>query len=259
MDLIDVTRWRTAADRSDLTLTPGERVVAGGTWLFSEPQPEVTGLVDLTTLKWQPWEALPDGGLRIGATCTVAEIQAAPLGAATVLATQCADSFLMSFKVQQAATVGGNLCLALPAGAMISLTAALGADAVVWTPDGGQRREPVTQFVRDVLTTSLAPGEILRAVDVPASALAARYVLRRIALTELGRASAVVIGRRDQDGSIQVTVSAATVRPYTLTVQADGTVDAGGLQWYSDAHGSRQWRAAMAQRFAAEVVEELTR
>ena len=32
----------------------------------------------------------------------------------------------MSLKVQHVATVGGNLCLALPAGAMISLTAALG-------------------------------------------------------------------------------------------------------------------------------------
>ena len=28
----------------------------------------------------------------------------------------------MSWKVQHVATVGGNLCLALPAGAMISLT-----------------------------------------------------------------------------------------------------------------------------------------
>lgn len=257
MDLIDVTRWRAATDRSDLILAPGERVVAGGTWLFSEPQPAVAGLVDLTTMGWQPWESLPDG-LRIGATCTVAEIQSAPLGAAAELATQCADSLLMSFKVQQAATVGGNVCMALPAGAMISLTAALGAQVLIWTSDGGQRHEPVTRFVRDALTTTLAPGEIVRAVDIPASALGATYAFRRIALTELGRSSALVIGRRDPDGSIRVTVSAATTRPYALPVAADGTVDTSGLRWYADAHGSRQWRAAMARRFAAEVVEELT-
>ena len=41
------------------------------------------------------------------------------LGTAADLARRCAEALLMSFKVQHVATVGGNLCLALPAGAMI--------------------------------------------------------------------------------------------------------------------------------------------
>ena len=37
------------------------------------------------------------------------------------------DSFLASLKIWNAATVGGNICMSLPAGPMISLTAALEA------------------------------------------------------------------------------------------------------------------------------------
>ena len=170
MDLVTVTSHRAARGREDLALAPGETLLAGGTWLFSEPQPEVSGLVDLTTLGWPDWESLP-GVLRIGATCTVSRVLDAPWGPAAGLVRPCADSFLMSWKVQHVATVGGNLCLALPAGAMISLTAALDATVVIWTPDGGERREPVVDFVTGAGTTTLAPGEVLRAIDVPTAAL----------------------------------------------------------------------------------------
>ena len=47
VDLNTVTSYRFATSRADLALAPGEKVLGGGTWLFSEPQPDVTGLVDL--------------------------------------------------------------------------------------------------------------------------------------------------------------------------------------------------------------------
>ena len=50
MDLTRVESHRFAVDRGGLTLRPGEHLLAGGTWLFSAPQPEITGLVDLTAL-----------------------------------------------------------------------------------------------------------------------------------------------------------------------------------------------------------------
>jgi CO/xanthine dehydrogenase FAD-binding subunit len=252
MDLSSVTGLRVARSRDDLVLAPGERLLAGGTWLFSEPQPDVTGLVDLTSMGWPAWEVLDHGDLRIGATCTVEQVLDAPWGDTAELVRRCADSFLMSFKVQHVATVGGNLCLALPAGAMISLTAALGASVVIWTPDGGERRQPVTDFVRDAGVTTLAAGEIVRAVDVPAAALAAPTAFRRMSLTSLGRASAVVIGC-----GTTLTVTAATSRPVLLDV-ADlaaglATVDC----WYDDPHGPADWRAHVTRVLAAEVAEEL--
>lgn len=252
MDLHTVTGLRTARRREDLALGPGEALLAGGTWLFSEPQPATTGLVDLTGLGWPAWEELPDG-LRIGATCTIAEVTDAPWGDAADLVRRCADSFLMSFKVQHVATVGGNLCLALPAAAMVSLAAGLGATVVVWTPGGGERREPAAAFVRGPGRTSLQPGEVVRAIDVPAAALQARTAFRRIGLTAMGRASAVVVGC-----DRTVTVTAATERPVVLGVDdlEDGlaAIDC----WYDDPHGAPDWRRAVASRLAREVARELT-
>lgn len=261
MDLHTVISYRLAGQRSDLALAAGEAVVSGGTWLFSEPQPGTTGLVDLTTLGWTPWERTGDG-LRLAATCTVAELLAIPdaeLGTAADLVRECADAFLMSFKIQHLATVGGNLCLALPAGAMISLLVALEATAVVWTVDGGERREPVRDFVTGVRTTTLATGEVLRAVEVPASSLGDRYAFRRCSLAPLGRSSAVVVGRGAPSGAV-VSITAATSRPVVLEAGAGWLAE--GLDavdcWYADAHGSADWREAMARRFAEECLAEVT-
>lgn len=265
MDLTTVTGYRRATHRDDLRLTGGETLLGGGSWLFSEPQPATTGLVDLTTLGWPDWELRPDA-LRLAATCTVAALATAPpnvLGPAAGLVRSCAEAFLMSFKIQSVATVGGNLCLALPAGAMISLTSALDAEAVVWTPDGGERSEAVSAFVRDAGTTSLRPGEVLRAIDVPLSTLHSRTAFRRIGLAPLGRSSALVIGRTDPDSATTLTVTAATRRPVQLRFtgvptpaelqDALATVDC----WYADAHGAADWRRAVTTTLAVEVCEEL--
>ena len=55
----------------------GDAWLAGGTWLFSEPQPGVRRLHDLTAMDWPPLTA-GDGGLEIAATCTLAELAAWP-------------------------------------------------------------------------------------------------------------------------------------------------------------------------------------
>jgi CO/xanthine dehydrogenase FAD-binding subunit len=264
MDLVEVTSYRFARSRADLALAPGERVVAGGTWLYSEPQPGTSGLVDLTTLGWPAWEAT-DTGLRVAATCTVEELVTAPdevLGSAAPLVRQCAEAFLMSFKIQALATVGGNLCLALPAGPMISLMTALDAGAVVWTADGGERRQPVAELVRDVRETSLAVGEVLRAVEVTSASLAATYAFRQLSLAPMGRSSTVVIGRASP-GSFVLTVTAATTRPVVLrfpgppepSILRDAVAAIGC--WHSDAHGAVDWRRSMTVRLAEEVMAEL--
>ncbi|MGZ4452696.1 MAG: FAD binding domain-containing protein [Nocardioides sp.] len=257
MDLTTVTGHRRATGRADLALTPGETYLAGGTWLFSEPQPGLTGLVDLGSLGWAPLEELSSGGVRIGATCTIAQLHAWPWPSAVAdLVGQCADSLLMSFKVQHAATVGGNVCLALPAGAMIALLTALDAEAVIWTPDGGERREPVATLVRDPGLTSLTRGEVLRALEVAPAALAASYAFARIALTPYGRTSAMVIARRDARGAT-LTIAGSTPRPVRLEVASAAGVGAAIdtiHEWYADPHGAPDWRAAMTRRLAVETV-----
>ena len=96
--------------------------LGGGTWLFSEPQPTIRRLVDLTALGWE--RLLVDAaGLHIAATCTIAALSrfAAPADwPAADLIGQCCEALSGSFKVSNAATVGGNICLALPAAEPVS-------------------------------------------------------------------------------------------------------------------------------------------
>src|ERR1700738_3084004 len=123
MDLNTVTegaRPRTRTHRP--VCRAGDAWLAGGTWLFSEPQVHLTRLIDLTDLKW-PALAIGDTDLSIAATCTVAQLDALacpPEWLAAPLINQCCRAFLASFKIWKTATVGGHLCMSVPARAMVS-------------------------------------------------------------------------------------------------------------------------------------------
>src|SRR5262245_7986378 len=111
MDLNSITHVLKPRQRTDLApWQPGDAWLAGGTWLFSEPQPALTRLIDLAGLGWPPLE-VGDDGLTIAATCRIAELNAAVLPArwtAAALVDQCCRAFLASFKIWNMATVGGN-------------------------------------------------------------------------------------------------------------------------------------------------------
>ncbi len=159
--------------------------------------------------------------MRIAATCKIAELDGATFPAnwiAAPLVNQCCRSFLASFKIWNAATVGGNLCMALPAGPMISLTSALDGICIIWTPDGHERRLAVTDFILAPQCNALRPGELLRAIDLPLAALRQRTAFRQISLSPLGRSGALLIGTRSaDDGSLTLLVTAATPRPIRLS------------------------------------------
>ena len=259
MDLITVRETREPRTRGELVFAPGERPLGGGTWLFSEPQDGLTGLVDLTALGWEPVTRTADA-LVIAATCTIATLRELP---DSPLFAQCADSLLASWKVQRVATVGGNIALSLPAGPMISLAAALDATALVWAPDGSDRRIPVAALVTGVRRNLLEHGDVLRAIEFPLASLEARTGFRRISLSPLGRTGTLVIARVDASGEAVFTVTGGTTRPHQLRFDelpspavlaaAVDTID----DWYDDAHGARDWRRAMSLRFAEQLREEL--
>ena len=107
----------------------------------------------------------------------------------------------MSFKIWNAATVGGNVCMSLPAGAMISLTAALEGVCTLWPRDGEPREVPVVDFVTGNHQNVLQKGELLRSIHLPASALSKRYAMRQVSLTHLGRSAALIIATVGDDGA----------------------------------------------------------
>jgi CO/xanthine dehydrogenase FAD-binding subunit len=239
---------------------PGDAWLGGGTVLFAEPRPHLTRLLDLAAAGWPALTVRPDG-LEIAATCTIAELA----GSGHEIALRCCEAFLASFKIWNVATVGGNLCAALPAGPMIALGAALGGTCLLLGPDG-ERRVPVAEFVTGDGTTVLRDGELLRSMHLPATALNARTAVRQSSLHPHGRSAALVIGRRDDEG-FTLTVTAATTRPYVLTfagMPGAEIVQVGLAEripddaYVDDVHGLPAWRRHMTRLSAERIRRELS-
>lgn len=142
MNLNTITEVRRVGrnGNEDLDWREGDSWLAGGTWLFSEPQPHLRRLLDLQGFYWEPL-VVSERGLQISPTCTIAQLyalEAPPEWTAAPLIHQCCHSFLASFKVWNTATVGGNICMSLPAGPMISLTVALEGIYTLRLRDGSE-------------------------------------------------------------------------------------------------------------------------
>jgi CO/xanthine dehydrogenase FAD-binding subunit len=248
--------------------TAGDAWLAGGTWLFSEPQAHLTRLIDLTDFKW-PALTIGETGLTVAATCTVAQLDALPCPPewiASPLVNRCCRAFLASFKIWKTATVGGNLCMSLPAGPMIALTAALDGVCTVWKAAGSEQKIAVADFVVGDQRNVLSPGDLLRQIDIPIAALMRRSAFRQISLTPVGRSAALLIGSVDSAGSLALTVTASTVRPVRLAFnaipQANELRDAimhhvPDTLYHNDVHGKPPWRKHMTLRLAEEIRGEL--
>jgi CO/xanthine dehydrogenase FAD-binding subunit len=190
------------------------------------------------------------------------------------------EALLGSWKIQRIATVGGNICLALPAGPMTSLAAGLGATGLVWGPGEADRRLAVADLVTGPVENSLAPGEVLRAIEFPAPPT--WTVMRRASLIPMGRSGVFVVARLDAGGDeadgagvvepaagepgatgaavrFRVTVTAAVPAPRVL--EFAGVPSASDLAaavdaidpWLDDPHGAPDWRHALTRRFAEEL------
>lgn len=279
MDMNTVTDLVPTADPADWR--EGDAWLAGGTVLFSYGSQTLRRLLDVTSAGW-PALTVTDDGLEIAATCTIAELYAFPEAAASAsvrdtwraldLVRPCCDAFVASFKIWNTSTVGGNVATSLPAGPMTSLTAALDGVAEVWGPGGERRTQPVAELVTGEMRNTLAPGELLRAIRLPAAALRARTAFRRLSLSNLGRSGVLLIGRLDapdDGGALVVTVTASTRRPVQLRFPAGAHPDAAGLAaaidaaipddlYHDDIHGLPAWRRDMTYRLAEEIRTELT-
>ena len=269
MDLNTIESVAHPKRRAELPVwTAGDAWLAGGTWLFSEPQNHLTRLIDLTDLKW-PALTVTEHALSIAATCTIAQLDALacpPDWLAAPLINQCCRAFLASFKIWKTATVGGNLCMSLPAGPMISLTAALDGVCTIWQADGGERKVQATDFVTGNQENVLKPGDLLRQIDLPLAALRRRSAFRQISLTPLGRSAALLIGSVASAGALLLTVTASTKRPmrvlFAKIPEADELREALRISisddlYHDDVHGKPDWRKHMTLRLAEEIRAEL--
>lgn len=142
-------------------------VAAGCTDLF--PATERSGLqgviLDITAIKDLCGLEQEENRLRIGATTTWSEIAHADLPPAFDALRQAAGR-VGAGQIQNAGTIGGNLCNASPAADGVPPLLALNAE-VVLSSLAGERRLPLSEFINGARQTALHPKEILTAVIVP--------------------------------------------------------------------------------------------
>jgi CO/xanthine dehydrogenase FAD-binding subunit len=247
---------------------PGDAWLAGGTWLFSDQQPDLRRLIDLMPLGWNSLTTDHDG-LDIGAMCTIADLyefaSTSDWRVAPLLRTSC-EAFLASFKVWNSATVGGNICMSLPAGPMITMAVALESTYTLLASDGSERTLDAADFVTGNHENVLYPGEVLRRIHVPAHALRKRYTHRRFTLTHLGRSTIFMIATQTPGAAdLLLTITAGTTHPVRLAFDTapdpaplQDAIDAiGDDVWFDDPNGTPDHRRHLAKYFAEEIRTEL--
>lgn len=246
----------------------GARPLAGGTDLIVQMRSgrnAPSAIVDLKRIAGLSGvRALPGGGFAIGAAtpCTALKDDAA-LAAAWPGVVEAAN-LIGSVQVRNRATMAGNLCNASPAADSVPALVAAGATCLVAGPNG-QREVPVEAIPAGPGKTSLAPGEVLVEIRLPAQ-LGADAYLRSIPRTEMdiavvGAGVSLVVDAGGVCTAARVSIGA--VAPTVVLVEAAGValvgtkLDEAALDAAADAvraacrpiddkRGTAEYRTAMA-------------
>ena len=184
----------------------GARVLAGGTDVypahvgtpFVGPIVDIAGLAELRGLE------ATDHGWRFGALVRWTDVAAAELPP-LFDGLRAAAREVGGIQVQNAGTIGGNLCTASPAADGVPNLLALDASVELASPSA-RRVLPLEDFITGYRATALGSDEILTAVLVPRGGASQRAAflklgLRRYLVISVVMAAAVVT--YDDDGLVR--------------------------------------------------------
>jgi carbon-monoxide dehydrogenase medium subunit len=253
------------------------KVLAGGHSLIPLmklrlAQPEV--LVDIGRLGELRSVREEDGWLAIGALVTHARVQADPAVRAHCLVLAETAELIGDPQIRNRGTIGGALAHADPAADYPATVLALEAEIVAQGP-GGRRTIPATGFFTGLLTTALAPDELLVEVRVPRLGRGAGGAYRKLpnkaSHYAVVGAAAVVRLEGGRVRALAVGVTGAGTQPVrapaveralvgqapdeaAIARAAEGAAE--GVELLSDVHGSAEYRAAMACVYARRAIQE---
>ena len=135
-------------------------------------------VLDLTALDELKGVSQTADGWRIGALTTWTDLRAAPLPPAFD-GLKAAAREIGSVQIQNAGTIGGNLCNASPAADGVPPLLTL--DAVVELKSRDEARDvPLADFMCGVRKTVLRPGEIMTAIKIPGESSAGRSAFLKL-------------------------------------------------------------------------------
>lgn len=142
-------------------------VIAGGTDIFPAMGDVRNGalMLDISGIEGLRGLSKTSQGWRIGAMTTWTDVYRAKLPAAFD-GLKAAAASVGALQVQNAGTVGGNLCNASPAADGVPALLVLDA-SVELASSRGSRTLPLSKFITGVRETALASDEVLTAIHVP--------------------------------------------------------------------------------------------
>jgi carbon-monoxide dehydrogenase medium subunit len=258
-----------------LASSDGAAPLAGGQSLVNVLKHRVASvelLVDISRLEeLRQISRGSDGSLEIGACVTYDELdRSEEIRSSHPLLSEVA-AHIEDQQIRDKGTIGGNCCLSDPTNNLPPLLVALDATMVIESASG-RREVPAADFFHGYFATAVGEGELLRSITVPALAGDAGAGYSTVAVgtdsKAIARAAAVVRG----NGTIQeARVVLACVSPAPMRHSgmeealrgAEASVDAvkaaaerigDDLEPLGDAHGSAEYRRAMARVVARRAV-----
>ena len=169
---IDYAAPASLTEASGLLSKNGARALAGGTDIIVQIREnrrdaglivDLKSIPELNTLRFDAKD-----GLILGAAVPCYRVAEHPDIRKWFPGFVEAASLIGGVQIQSRASVGGNLCNASPAADSIPALIALGASAVIATPDGKRKTVPVEQFCTGPGRNVLGPGEVLVHLLLPA-------------------------------------------------------------------------------------------
>jgi carbon-monoxide dehydrogenase medium subunit len=255
--------------------TDGAAALAGGQSLVNVLKHRVASvglLVDISRLEeLRAIDITSDGSLEIGACVTYDELdrsdevrQAQPLLAYVA-------SHIEDQQIRDRGTIGGNCCLSDPTNNLPPLLVALGATMTIESQDGA-REVAAEAFFKGYFVTAVDEGELLTRIRIPALADAAAAGYSTVAVGADSKAIARAAALVKSNGTVEdarVVLACVSPAPMRHTGMeealkgAEATTDAvreaadrigEDLEPLGDAHGSAEYRRAMARVVARRAV-----
>ena len=165
----DYYRAASLADAARLlSANPGARLLAGGHSLIPLLKLRLStpaAIIDIGRVPELGGISESGGALRIGALTTHAELAASDAVRSSAPALSEAAGLVGDPAVRNRGTIGGNIAHADPASDLPTVLVALDAE-VIAVGSAGERTIRAADFFLGMMTTALAPGEILSAVVV---------------------------------------------------------------------------------------------
>ena len=202
---------------------PGGRVIAGGTDLLVQAKERgavpayVVSLKDVAELASLTYD--PTHGLSIGARVPLADVASNGDVRAHYAALATGASLVGSYQIQNRGTVGGNVCNAAPSADTAPGLLVAGAVATIQGPNG-TRQVAIEDFFVGPGRTSLAPGEVLVAIHLPAQATGTgsayeRYTPRQeMDIAVAGVAARVVLSSDGRITNLRIALGAVGPTPF---------------------------------------------